>query len=208
MQLSELTVRSFADLLCSNAPAPGGGSASALAGSLGAALAAMVCSLTVGRKKYEEFQELAREGSEIGTRLKDEFLEAMEKDTDAFNAFSDAMALPKETPEQKAARSEAMQKALELCIESPLHIMALSFETVKLIDRMFGKTNANAISDLGVGALMIGTAVQGAWLNVLINLGGLKDEAKAMAYRIKGEELLNDTMALSHAVYEKIEHSL
>ena len=204
MELSELTVRSFANLLGSNAPAPGGGSAAALAGSLGAALTSMVNALTIGRKKYAEYQESAQSAFDAGSDLKDRFLTAMERDTDAFNEFSAAMALPKETPEEKAARSDAMQAALKRCIESPLHVMELCYETIRITESSLGKTNANALSDLGVSALMLGTAVQGAWLNVLINLGGLKDEAAANAYRTKGETLLNDTLNLSRDVYEKI----
>ena len=208
MELSELTVRSFANLLGSDAPAPGGGSAAALAGSLGSALAAMVSALTLGRKKYADYQELAQEGYEQGSALKEAFLTAMEKDTEVFNEFSAAMALPKESPEEKAARSAAMQKALALCIESPLHMMELSLEAAKLAQRIYGKTNANALSDLGVASLMLQTAVQGAWLNVLINLGGLKDQEAAAAYRTKGEELLNDTLTLSRTLYEKVENAL
>ena len=204
MELSELTVRSFADLLGSDAPAPGGGSAAALAGALGAALSAMVSALTLGRKKYADFQELAQSGYERGSELKKQLLAAMEHDTDVFNDFSAAMALPKETQEEKDARTAAMQQALAHCIESPLHVMELSYESIKLAAELLGKTNANALSDLGVSSLMIGTAVQGAWLNVLINLGGLKDEAAAAAYRAKGEALLNDTMALSQDLYNKI----
>jgi formiminotetrahydrofolate cyclodeaminase len=207
MELSELTVRSFANLLGSDAPAPGGGSAAALAGSLGAALSAMVSALTLGRKKYLDYQELAQEGFDRATAMKNAFLEAMEKDTEVFNGFSAAMGMPKETPEEKALRSAAMQAALKLCIESPLRMMEISYEAMKLTQELLGKTNANALSDLGVAALMLGTAVQGAWLNVLINLGSLKDEAAAAAYRTKGEELLHDTLTLSRVVYEKVEHS-
>lgn len=208
MELSELTVRSFANLLGSDAPAPGGGSAAALAGSLGSALAAMVSALTLGRKKYAEYQDFAQAGFQQGSALKEQFLEAMEHDTEVFNEFSAAMALPKETPEEKAARSEAMQLALTRCIESPLRMMELSLEAVRLANSLIGKTNANALSDLGVASLMLGTAVQGAWLNVLINLGGLKDEAKAAAYRTRGEELLNDTMTLSQSLYHAIVKAL
>ena len=208
MELSELTVRSFANLLGSDAPAPGGGSAAALAGSLGAALSAMVSALTLGRKKYAEVQDLAQEGFDRASALKEDFLAAMERDTEVFNAFSAAMGLPKETHKEKAARSAAMQEALTLCIESPLRMMELSFEAMKLTERLLGKTNVNALSDLGVAALMLGSAVKGAWLNVLINLGSLKDEAAAAAYRLKGEELLNDTMALSQIVYERVERAL
>ena len=204
MELSELTVRSFANLLGSDAPAPGGGSAAALAGSLGAALSAMGSALTLGRKKYEEYQELAQAGFDKASALKEAFLEAMERDTAVFNDFSAAIGMPKETPEEKAARSAAMQQALALCIESPLRMMELSFDAMKLTNELLGKTNANALSDLGVAALMLGAAVQGAWLNVLINLGSLKDEAAAAAYRTKGEELLNDTLNLSRDVYEKV----
>ena len=208
MELSELTVRSFANLLGSDAPAPGGGSAAALAGSLGAALSAMVSALTLGRKKYADYQELAQAGFDKASALKENFLNAMERDTEVFNKFSAAMGMPKETPEEKAARSDAMQKALALCIESPLYMMELSFDAMKLTNELLGKTNANALSDLGVSALMLGAAVQGAWLNVLINLGSLKDEAAAANYRTKGENLLNDTLNLSRDVYDKVVHAL
>ena len=208
MELSELTVRSFANLLGSDAPAPGGGSAAALAGSLGAALSAMVSALTLGRKKYAEVQDLAQEGYDRASALKEDFLAAMERDTEVFNTFSAAMSLPKETPEEKAVRSAAMQAALALCIESPLRMMEISFEAMKLTEKLLGKTNVNALSDLGVAALMLGTAVKGAWLNVLINLGSLKDEEAAAAYRLKGEELLNDTVVLSQIVYERVVQAL
>ena len=208
MELSELTVRSFSNLLGSDAPAPGGGSAAALAGSLGAALSAMVSALTLGRKKYAEYQDLAREGFEEASGLKEAFLEAMERDTEAFNGFSAAMALPRETPEDKAARSDAMQKALAECIESPLQMMELSLRAIRLTEKLLGKTNANALSDLGVSALMLEAAVRGAWLNVLINLGSLKDEAAAAAFRARGEELLNDTQVLAGSIYTRVLQAL
>ncbi len=208
MELSELTVRSFANLLGSDAPAPGGGSAAALAGSLGAALSAMVSALTLGRKKYAESQDLAREGYEQASALKEAFLEAMERDTEAFNIFSAAMALPRETAEEKAARTEAMQKALHACIASPLRMMELSLEAIRLTETLLGKTNVNALSDLGVAALMLEAAVRGAWLNVRINLGSLKDQAAAEDYRRRGEELLNDTEVLTQAVYQRVLRAL
>ena len=208
MELSELTVRSFADLLGSDAPAPGGGSAAALAGALGAALSAMVSALTLGRKKYADYQDLAQSGFERGSALKDALLKAMEHDTDVFNDFSAAMALPKETPEEKEIRSAAMQKALALCIESPLHVMELTCESMKLANELLGKTNANALSDLGVSALSLGAGLRGAWLNVLINVGGIKEEATAKHYRADGKALLEKGMALSEEIYQKVASSL
>lgn len=208
MELSEMTVASFANLLGSDAPAPGGGSAAALEGSLGAALTAMVSVLTLGRKKYMDYQELAQDVNVKASRLKEEFLVAMERDTEAFNAFGDAMSMPRETDEEKAARSAAMQKALVACIESPLYMMELSLETVELTRSIHGKSNANAMSDLGVSALSLIAAVRGAWLNVLINLGGLKDTAAAEAYRAKGKLLLDRTVAIGEEIYRSVEAAL
>ena len=208
MELTELTVRSFADLLASNAPAPGGGSTAALEGALGAALSAMVSALTVGRKKYEEHWAFNEDVNQKAEALKETFLVAINKDTDALNAFTAAMAMPKETPEEKAARSAAMQEALIACTESPYHMMELCVKALELCDSLVGKTNANAMSDLGVSALSLGAAIRGAWLNVLINVGGIKDEAKANHFRADGKALLEKGMALSEAIYQKIETAL
>ena len=208
MELSELTVRSFANLLGSDAPAPGGGSAAALESARGASLSAMVSALTIGRKKYEEYQDLAQQACTEASGLKDALLSAMEHDTDAFNDFGAAMAMPKDTPEQKAARSAAMQAALVECTESPYQIMVLTVRTLELADRLVGKTNANAMSDLGVSALSLGAGLRGAWLNVLINVGGIKDEAIANHFRADGKALLEKGMALSDSIYQRIENAL
>lgn len=208
MALSELTVRGFADLLASNAPAPGGGSTAALEGALGAALSAMVSALTVGRKKYEEHWEFNEDCCQKAAALKDDLLVAMDKDTDAFNGFTAAMALPKETPEDKARRSAAMQEALIACTESPYHMMELCVTALELVETQVGKTNTNAMSDLGVAALSLGAAIHGAWLNVLINVGGLKDAALADHYRRDGKALLDRGAALSEAIYANIENDL
>ena len=208
MELSELTVSSFANLLGSDAPAPGGGSTAALEGALGAALSAMVSALTLGRKKYADYQELAESANAAASALKEQFLVAMDHDTDVFNKFGDAMALPKNTDEEKAIRSQKMQEALVECTESPYHMMELCVKALELCETLVGKTNANAMSDLGVSALSLGAAIRGAWLNVLINVGGIKDEAMANHYRADGKALLEKGMALSEAIYRKIEAAL
>ena len=208
MELSELTVSSFANLLGSDAPAPGGGSTAALEGALGAALSAMVSALTLGRKKYVDYQELAESANASASALKEEFLVAMDHDTAVFNKFGDAMAMPKNTDEEKAIRSQKMQEALVECTESPYHMMELCVKALELCETLVGKTNANAMSDLGVSALSLGAAIRGAWLNVLINVGGIKDEAMANHYRADGKALLEKGMALSEAIYQKIETAL
>ena len=208
MQLAELTVRGFADLLGSDAPAPGGGSAAALAGALGAALTAMVGSLTVGRKKYAEFDGLARETLEKARNLEHRFLDVMERDTEAFNAVSAVFAMPKGTDQEKEARAAAMQEALKGCTKTPFEMMELACQALELTRSVVGKLNASAASDLGCAALSLKAAIQGAWLNVLINIGGIQDQAFADEYRQKGQALLDKALPLADAIYQEVLESL
>ncbi len=204
MHLASLQVTQFADLLGSDAPAPGGGSAAALEGALGAALTAMVCALTVGKKKYADAQELAEEAQAKASDLKRRFLDVMDRDTEAFNAVSAVFAMPKSTPEEKAARSSAMQKALKGCTETPFEMMELALESLELTASLLGRTNASAASDLGVSALSLKAAIQGAWLNVRINIASLKDRDLAEDYRRRGEALLEKALPLADHIYDTV----
>ena len=208
MKLAELKTSEFVDLLASDAPAPGGGSAAALEGALGAALTAMVCGLTVGKKKYAEFQELAEEAQKKATDLKARFVDVMDRDTEAFNVVSAAFGMPKATDEEKAARSAAIQKGLEGCTKTPFEMMELAVETLELTASILGKSNDSAASDLGVSALSLRAAIQGAWLNVLINIGSLKDTALAEDYRKKGEALLAKALPLADEIYDTVVKSM
>ena len=208
MKLAELTTAGFTDLLASDAPAPGGGSAAALEGALGAALTAMVCGLTVGKKKYAEFQELAEEAQKKATDLKARFVDVMDRDTEAFNVVSAAFGMPKETDEEKAARSAAIQKGLEGCTKTPFEMMELAVETLELTASILGKSNDSAASDLGVSALSLRAAIQGAWLNVLINIGSLKNKELAEDYRAKGEALLAKALPLADEIYDTVVKSM
>ena len=204
MKLAELKTAGFVDLLASDAPAPGGGSAAALEGALGAALTAMVCGLTVGKKKYAEFQELAEEAQKKATDLKARFVDVMDRDTEAFNVVSAAFGMPKATDEEKAARSAAIQEGLKGCTKTPFEMMELAVETLELTASILGKSNDSAASDLGVSALSLRAAIQGAWLNVLINIGSLKDTALAEDYRAKGEALLAKALPLADEIYSTV----
>ena len=203
-KLAELQTAEFVDLLASDAPAPGGGSAAALEGALGAALTAMVCGLTVGKKKYAEYQELAAEAQKKAESLKARFVDVMDRDTEAFNVVSAAFGMPKATDEEKAARSAAIQKGLEGCTATPFEMMELAVETLELTAELLGKTNDSAASDLGVSALSLRAAIQGAWLNVLINIGSLKNKELAEDYRKKGEEMLAKALPLADKIYETV----
>ena len=208
MKLAELKTAEFVDLLASDAPAPGGGSAAALEGALGAALTAMVCGLTVGKKKYAEFQELAEEAQKKATDLKARFVDVMDRDTEAFNVVSAAFGMPKATDEEKAARSAAIQKGLEGCTATPFEMMELATAALELTGSLLGKTNDSAASDLGVSALSLKAAIQGAWLNVLINIGSLKNKELAEDYRKKGEEMLAKALPLADQIYDTVVKSL
>ena len=204
MKLVEHTVSQFVDVLASDAPAPGGGSAAALSAALGTALTKMVTELTIGKKKYADFEEDAKELRQQMTDLTDKFVVAIDKDTEAFNDVSAVFAMPKETEEDKAARRAAMQEALKGATKSPFEIMKLTVEALRLTNDAIGKTNSNAASDLGVSALSLKAGLQGAWLNVLINLDGVKDEDFVGEYRSNGQKLLDEGNKLADDIYNAI----
>ncbi len=208
MKLVKMTVKEFVDVLASDAPAPGGGSAAALAGSQGCALGAMVCTLTLGKAKYEEFAALNALSQKKLLGLKDKFLAAMDEDTENFGAMTAVFAMPKGTDEEKAARRAAMEEALKLCTKIPWDMLGYSVEALEVLEGIVGKSNQSAASDIGVGALQLKTALQGAWLNVLINLGGIKDEAFVAEHKKEGAALVAKGEALAEKIYSEILHSL
>lgn len=207
MKLADMQVTQFCDVLASGAPAPGGGSTAALEGALGAALTAMVCGLTTigkSKEKYAEYQEFVLASQKKALDLKARFVDVMDRDTEAFNVVSAAFGMPKATDEEKAARSAAIQKGLEGCTRTPFEMMELAAETLELTAELLGKTNDSAASDLGVSALSMRAAIQGAWLNVLINIGSLKNKELAEDYRKKGEELLAKALPLADQIYQNV----
>ena len=208
MKLSEMTLTSFSDLLASDAPAPGGGSTAALEGALGVALTGMVAGLTVGKKKYAEHEDLMREIAAEAEKLRKQFVDIIDRDTEAFNAVSAVFEMPKDTDEQKAARAGAMQEALKACTLTPYEMMVCSLAALELTERALGKFNTSAASDLGVAAVSLRAAVLGAWLNVLINIGGIKDQEFANKYRTEGEAILEKSLSIAEHIYKTIRDSL
>ena len=206
--LKDMTIEEFTKVLASNAPAPGGGSSAALAGSQGAALASMVASLTVGKKKYAEYEELNSKALKKAEALRSKFISLLDEDTETFGEMSAVFSMPKNTDEEKAARREKMQVALKHCVIPPFKMMETALETLEVTKSLLGKSNASASSDLGVSALNLSTAVKGAWLNVLINLSSLKDEAFVKEYKEKGQKLLNDCSKMSDEIYEYVINNL
>ena len=204
MSLSELPVRAFMDEVASDSPAPGGGSVAGLEASVGTALGVMVTRLTQGRKKYEAFAAHAAEAEKKLNALRVQMLDAMEDDCEAFNRVSAAFALPKGTEAEKAKRSSAIQEGLKGCTRTPLELMSLCDEALSVIESLLGRCNDTCASDLGVAALSLKAGIQGAWLNVCINIASLKDKAFVEECRKKGEALLAHALPVADKCYTKV----
>lgn len=207
MKLVELTVKDYLDLLKSDAPAPGGGSVSALSAAQGVGLVAMVSDLTIGRERYADFEEGCKKAKAEATALYAKLVEAIDKDTEAFNLVSAAFKMPKDTDENKAARSKAIADATLVATEVPFETLTLCMEGLKVTETIVGKSNPNAASDLGVAALNLLAGIKGAWLNVMINLPGVKDEA-AKAKFAEGAKMVEEAEAIADAIYKKVLESL
>lgn len=175
--LITLPVRQFLYELSQGSATPGGGSAAGLSGAQGAALLAMVCNLTIGRKKYAHVEADMQIALEKALQLRDRLLELIEEDAHAFDSVMDAYRLPKDTPEQKAARSAAIQAGLKEASRTPLETLQACVEVLELAPEVVSKGNPNVISDGGAGILSAHAGMMTAALNVKINLNAIKDEA-------------------------------
>ena len=175
--LTSLSVSNFLSETASNSPAPGGGSVSALAASLGAALTSMVCRLTIGKNTNVTVQIELESVLIKSEKLRSKFAALIDEDTEAFKRVMAAYKLPKETGEQNAQRAAIVQDAIKTATMVPLKLMELCAEAIVLLKIVVEKGNKNTLSDAGVAALMISAACDGASLNVQINLGSIKDTA-------------------------------
>ena len=175
-RLVGMNLRTFANETASESVAPGGGSISAYAGALGISLATMVANLSSHKRGWDERWKEFSDWAEKGQRLKDELLHLVDEDTEAFNHIMQAFGMPKGSPEEKAARSAAIQEATKYAIEIPFRVMQLSLESMHAAKVMAETGNPNSVTDAGVGGLCARTAVIGAHMNVLTNAAGLKDK--------------------------------
>lgn len=187
--LVDYTVRGFVEETASESPAPGGGSIAATMGAMGAALATMVANLSSHKRGWDERWEEFSNWAERGKAIHDELLFLIDEDTRAFNTLMAAFGLPKSTDAEKTARSAAIQSATRYATEIPLRVMETSCSAFDVIEAMARDGNQNSISDAGVGALAVRSAVLGAQLNVLINAGSLKDKEFVASVTSKAQEL-------------------
>ena len=194
-KLVDLTCKEFADETASESPAPGGGSISAYMGALAAALGTMVANLSAHKAgwddRWEEFSDVA----ETGRGVLDKLIALVDEDTEAFNRIMGVFAMPKGTPEEKEARSKALQDATLYATQVPLRTMKAASEAFPVLEAMAKNGNPASVTDAGVGALAARSAVLGAYLNVRINAAGLKDREIADRLLAEAKELADKAVA-------------
>ena len=200
--LVDLTVKEFLNKVAGSDPVPGGGSIAALNGAVASALAAMVANLTIGKKGYEEHEELMKHISEVALQVKDTFIGDIDRDSEAYDSVFACFKMPKATDEEKAARSAALQEATLYATQVPLRTMKTAFGVFEIVRAMAAVGNPNSVSDAGVGALAARSAVLGAGLNVRINAAGLKDRAAADALVAEADRLAAEAERAEREVLE------
>lgn len=176
MSMSEKSCDQFLELLASKAPVPGGGGAAALGGAIGMALSNMVGNLTVGKKKFADVEDEVKELLSRGYQIIEDLKVLIDKDAEVFEPLSKAYGLPKDTPEQVEHKAKVMEECSKTACSVPLEIMRKSYEGIKIHERMGQVGTKLAISDVGCGVVFLKAALISGQLNVLINLGAIKDQ--------------------------------
>ena len=206
--LVKMDLRQFCNETLSDSPAPGGGSVAALMGALGVSLGGMVANLSAGKRGWDDKIQYFSEWAVTAQQLKDKLLFLVDEDTAAFNKVMAAFGLPKDSAEEKAARSAAIQSANKYATEIPLRVMETAFKVYALLGEMAENGNPASISDVGVGGLAVRACIEGAAMNVRINLAGLKDEAVKASLQEKMCRIAGESEAEFKRVHGIVESKL
>ncbi len=207
-RLTAMSMNGFSEELASDSPAPGGGSAAAYVGALAASLGTMVANLSANKRGWEDRHDYFSEWAVKGQDARKKLLHMVDEDTLAFNSLMDAFRLPKETPDEKKVRQAAIEAATLRATYSPLNMMRLAHDQFPLLEAMTAEGNPNSVSDAGVGAICALAAVEGGWLNVMINLGGLKDKEKAAEIQHIAESILKDSRMYKESIFNMVTEKL
>ena len=203
-RFGDLTLSAFIDRLASSDPVPGGGSASAVAGGIGASLVTMVTSLSTGRPKYEAHEALYEWTAAEGRRLSKRLLELADEDAEAYGGFAAARKQPRDTDAEREARTLALQVAARDASQVPMFCLEACRDVVAAAELLAGRSNVNAASDVLVAALLGEAAAGGAAANVRINLPSVGDETFAAELTERVDELLHDVERLAARAREVV----
>lgn len=202
------TLQQYFDDLSSNSPTPGGGNVSALCGALSASLGTMVCNLTIGKKKYADVENEMKELKPKLEQCQKNFFELAQKDNEAFNKVMDAFKLPKETDPDKEFRTQKIEEATIEAAEVPSDVMKNCYDILPLLKIVAERGNKNSLSDAGVAIALTRTAVQGAYLNVLINCSSLNNQTIADEIRKRAEITFDEVENLATVLLDSITKSM
>ena len=194
----------FADETFSSAPVPGGGGVAALVGSIGAALAGMVCNLTTGKKKYAQYEADIQRITGEARALMNELMAQIDRDAENFYPLSQCYGLPARTDEEKAVKEQKMQSALKVAITAPIDIVRLAYKAIALHKELAEKGSKLAVSDVGCGVLCLKAAMQCGWLNVMINLKSIHDKDFVAAVEGELKPMLAEGEAMADAIYADV----
>lgn len=208
MKLIDMTVSNFANEVDSNSPAPGGGSVAALASDIGVGLSRMMAHLSFGKKKYEALDKAVKEEFEtkfdkLG-KIREELSKLVDEDTKSFNEYMKAVKMPKDTFKQITEKQQALADATMYSIKVPYKTAALSLEAMKELEFLVDNGNQNAITDIGVGTLMLCTGLEGAILNVKVNLVGMENKELAKKYSDSCGEMLTEGKEIRDKILAKV----
>ncbi|MBL7812871.1 MAG: glutamate formimidoyltransferase [Bacteroidetes bacterium] len=207
-RLVSMTVKEFANETAADSPAPGGGSVAAAVGAFGVALGTMVANLSAGKRGWESRTAEFSPWAEKGQHIKDQLLALVDEDTRAFNRIMEAFGLPKETDHQKTERKAAIQQASKYATEVPFRTLEVAASAIPLLKEMAEKGNPNSLSDAGVGIACLLTAMQGAWMNVLINAQGLDDKNWATDITNRAEKMISESKTICNLALSEVESRL
>ncbi|MEJ8554037.1 cyclodeaminase/cyclohydrolase family protein [Tepidibacter sp. Z1-5] len=208
MKLIEKNSIEFVEVLASKAAVPGGGGAAALVGAIGMALGSMVCNLTIGKKKYAEYEEIVKESLEKATKIQDELLRMVDEDAENFLPLSKAYGIKATTEEEKEEKDKVMEEALKTACSVPIEIVRTCYKAIKLHEDLVGKTSMLAISDIGVGVQCLRAALISGKLNVAININSIKDQEYVNKVKEETDRLVCEGTKIADEVYKKVEQEL
>ena len=208
MKISEKSCVEFVEVLASKSAVPGGGGAAALVGAVGMALGSMVCNLTIGKKKYAEYEESVKEILVNAGEIEKNLLNMIDQDAECFLPLSKAYGLPTSTEEEKKIKAETMENALKVACEVPISIVRVCFDAIKLHENLVDKGSKLAISDVGVGVQCLRAAILSGQLNVVININSIKDQEYVNKVKTEVDTLVEEGVKICDEVYSKVEKAL